>query len=81
MANPRDNLPPAQGVFLSEHIHILGICGTFMGGVALLAGSQASQSLGLTEMFTPDEHSIIRVRHCVNRWIWRRSAHPALIVY
>ena len=37
MANPRDNLPPAQGVFLSEHIHILGICGTFMGGVALLA--------------------------------------------
>ena len=37
MANPRDNLPRAQGVFLSEHIHILGICGTFMGGVALLA--------------------------------------------
>ena len=37
MANPRDNLPSAQGVFLSEHIHILGICGTFMGGVALLA--------------------------------------------
>ena len=37
MANPRDNLPLAQGVFLSEHIHILGICGTFMGGVALLA--------------------------------------------
>ena len=36
MANPRDNLPRAQGVFLSEHIHILGICGTFMGGVALL---------------------------------------------
>ena len=37
MANARDNLPPVRGVFLSEHIHILGICGTFMGGLAVLA--------------------------------------------
>ena len=46
MANPRDNLPPAQGVFLSEHIHILGICGTFMGGVALLASESGFSVTG-----------------------------------
>ena len=26
-----------KGVRLKGHIHILGICGTFMGGIALLA--------------------------------------------
>ncbi len=26
-----------ESLFLSAHIHILGICGTFMGGIALLA--------------------------------------------
>ena len=33
----RDNLVPAWRLPLSDHIHILGICGTFMGGLALLA--------------------------------------------
>ena len=33
----RDNLCPAWRTSLSDHIHILGICGTFMGGLALLA--------------------------------------------
>jgi UDP-N-acetylmuramate: L-alanyl-gamma-D-glutamyl-meso-diaminopimelate ligase len=34
----RDTINPDHiGEILSKHIHILGICGTFMGGVALLA--------------------------------------------
>ena len=31
---------------MSEHIHILGICGTFMGGIALLAREMGYQVTG-----------------------------------
>ena len=39
------------------HIHILGICGTFMGGIALLAREHGVQ-LGY-QCLPADEHPVI----------------------
>ena len=36
---------------MSERVHILGICGTFMGGVALLARELGYHVWVLTPMF------------------------------
>ncbi|MFT6286594.1 MAG: UDP-N-acetylmuramate: L-alanyl-gamma-D-glutamyl-meso-diaminopimelate ligase [Alcanivorax sp.] len=35
-----------EEALLKEHIHILGICGTFMGGIALLAGERGYRVTG-----------------------------------
>ena len=38
--------PPAASTFPTVHIHILGICGTFMGGIALLARAAGHRVTG-----------------------------------
>ena len=38
---------------MSKRVHILGICGTFMGGVALLARELGYEVTDLTSMSIP----------------------------
>ena len=42
---------------MSKRVHILGICGTFMGGVALLARELGYEVTGSdVNVYPPDEH-------------------------
>ena len=51
------------------HIHILGICGTFMGGIAAIAKSLGHTVTGSDQNVPTDEHAIRRARY---------YAHPRL---
>ena len=46
------------------HIHILGICGTFMGGLAVIAKQLGHKVSGSDDnVYPPDEHATCQPRH------------------
>ena len=60
------------------HLHILGICGTFMGGIAAIAQARRAQGDRLRrQRLSADEHAARGARHRAHRGLRRRAARRA----
>ena len=58
---------------LNMHVHILGICGTFMGGIAALARAAGHRVTGCDRNVYPPMSTQSRARHGADRGFRRRA--------
>jgi UDP-N-acetylmuramate: L-alanyl-gamma-D-glutamyl-meso-diaminopimelate ligase len=64
------------------HIHILGICGTFMGGIAAIAREAGHKVTGCdANVYPPMSDPAARPGHRVDRGLWRGPAEVAPDVF